>query len=94
MPTYILDTNTVIDYFKGEGKVAERLLAVAPREIALPTIAAREAEVVVLGSLNAKRPEIQYEPFLSVIDVIAFDSTISRRATEVRMAGGSPTCYV
>ena len=36
MPAFVLDTNTVIDYFKGRGKVAERLLAVAPREIGLP----------------------------------------------------------
>jgi len=86
MPTYVLDTNTVIDYFKGRGKVAERMLAVAPREIALPAIAAYEVWVGVLGSPNAKRREGQYEQFLSVIDVIAFDSAISRRAAELRIA--------
>ena len=42
MPAFVLDTNTVIDYFKGRGKVAERLLAVAPREIGLPAIAVYE----------------------------------------------------
>ena len=86
MPTYVLDTNTVIDYFKGRGKVAERMLAVAPREIALPAIAAYEVWIGVLGSRNAKRREAQYEQFLSVIDVIAFDSAISRRAAELRIA--------
>ena len=40
----------------------------------------------VLGSRNAKRCEGQYEQFLSVIDVIAFDSAISRRAAELRIA--------
>ena len=86
MPTYVLDTNTVIDYFKGRGKVAEKLLAVAPRQIALSAIAAYEVWVRVLGSRNAKRRETQYEEFLSAIDVIAFDSAISRRAAEVRIA--------
>jgi tRNA(fMet)-specific endonuclease VapC len=86
MPAYVLDTNTVIDYFKGRGKVAERMLAVAPREIALPAIVAYEVWVGVLGSRNAKRREAQFEQFLSAIDVIALDSASSRRAAELRTA--------
>jgi tRNA(fMet)-specific endonuclease VapC len=83
---FVLDTNTVIDYFRGRGKVAERLLAVAPRDIALPAIVAYEVWVGVLGSQNAKRREVQYEQFLSVIEVIPFDLAISRRAAELRHA--------
>jgi hypothetical protein len=30
---FVLDTNTVIDYFKGRGKVAEKLLSVAPGKL-------------------------------------------------------------
>ncbi|MGH9907616.1 MAG: type II toxin-antitoxin system VapC family toxin [Pyrinomonadaceae bacterium] len=81
---FVLDTNAVVDYFKGRGKVAERLLAVTPREIALPAIVAYEVWVGVLGSQNAKRRHSQYEQFLSVIEVISFDSAISRRAAELR----------
>ena len=86
MAAFVLDTNTVIDYFKGRGKVAERLLTVAPREIALPAIAAYEVWVGVLGSQQARRRESQYEQFLSVIEVIPFDRAISRRTAEVRLA--------
>ena len=86
MATFVLDTNTVIDYFKGRGKVADRLLAVAPREIALPAIAAYEVWVGVLGSQHANRRQSQYEQFLSVIEVIPFDSAISRLAAEIRVA--------
>ncbi|TMH73631.1 MAG: type II toxin-antitoxin system VapC family toxin [Betaproteobacteria bacterium] len=46
---FVLDTNTVIDYFKGRGKVAEKLLSVAPREVALPAVVAYEVWVGVLG---------------------------------------------
>ena len=81
---FVLDTNVVIDYFKGRSKVGERLLAVPPREIALPAIVAYEVWVGVLGSQNAKRRQSQYEQFLSVIEVIPFDSAISRRAAELR----------
>ncbi|TMH33552.1 MAG: type II toxin-antitoxin system VapC family toxin [Betaproteobacteria bacterium] len=86
MPAFVLDTNTVIDYFKGRGKVAERLLAVAPREIGLPAIAVYEVWVGVLGSQHARRRESQYEQFLAVIEVVPFDSAISRRAAELRLA--------
>jgi len=86
MPAFVLDTNTVIDYFKGRGKVAARLLAVTPREIALPAIAAYEVWVGVLGSQQAKRRQAQYEHFLSLIEVIPFDSAISRRAASLRVA--------
>jgi tRNA(fMet)-specific endonuclease VapC len=86
MPTFVLDTNTVIDYFKGSGKVADRLWRVPPREIALPAIAAYEVWVGVLGSRNAKQREVQYEQFLSVVDVIAFDSAVSRQAAQIRVA--------
>src|SRR5688572_27433076 len=81
---FVLDTNTVVDYFKGRGKVADRLLAVPPREISLPAIVTYEVWVGVLGSQNAKRRQSQYEQFLSVIQVIPFDSAISRRAAELR----------
>lgn len=83
---FVLDTNTVIDYFRGRGKVAERLLAVTPRDIGLPAIVAYEVWVGVLGSQNAKRREAQYEQFLSVVEVIPFDLAISRRAAELRHA--------
>lgn len=81
---FVLDTNTVVDYFKGKGKVAERLLSVPPRDIALPAIVTYEVWVGVLGSQNAKRRQSEYERFLSVIQVIPFDSAISRRAAELR----------
>lgn len=86
MTTFVVDTNTVIDYFKGKGRVAERLMAASPRDIALPAIAAYEIWFGVLGSQNAKRRELQYQQFLSAIEVIPFDAAISRRAAELRHA--------
>jgi tRNA(fMet)-specific endonuclease VapC len=83
---FVLDTNTVIDYFKGRGKVAEKLLSVAPREVALPAVVAYEVWVGVLGSQNAKRRQTQYEQFLSTIEVIPFDAATGRRAAELRHA--------
>jgi tRNA(fMet)-specific endonuclease VapC len=81
---FVLDTNTVLDYFKGKGRVAERLLATAPSEIALPAISVYEVWVGVLGSQNPKRRREQFESFLSVVDILPFDSEASVRAAELR----------
>ena len=83
---YALDTNTVLDYFRGKGNVATNLLALPPSEVALPAIVAYEVWVGVLGSQNAKQRQAQYEHFLATIDVLPFDSAVSRRAAELRQA--------
>jgi len=81
---YVLDTTTVLDYFRGKGSVAANLLALPPSEIALPAIVAYEVWVGVLGSQNAKRRQAQYEQFLATVEVLPFDSAVSRRAPELR----------
>ncbi len=83
---YALDTNTVLDYFKGKGDVARNLLAVPPSEVALPAIVAYEVWIGVLGSRNVARRQPQYEQFLASLEVLAFDSAVGRRAAELRYA--------
>lgn len=81
---FILDTNTVLDYFKGKGRVAERLLETAPSEIALPAVSLYEVWVGVLGSQNPKRRREQFESFLAVIDILPFEAEAAMRAAELR----------
>lgn len=83
---YALDTNTVLDYFKGKGEVAKNLLAVPPGEVALPAIVAYEVWFGVLGSQNSKRRQAQYEQFLATVEVLPFDSAVARQAAELRYA--------
>ena len=83
---YALDTNTVLDYFRGRGNVAKNLLAVPPSEVALPAIVAYEVWVGVLGSRNASRREAQYEEFLLTVGILPFDAGVGRRAAEIRNA--------
>jgi tRNA(fMet)-specific endonuclease VapC len=83
---FVLDTNTVIDFFRGKGKVAERLLAVPPSAIALPAIVAYETWVGVLGSRNRARREPQFQAFLAAVEVLPFDAATARRAAEIRLA--------
>jgi tRNA(fMet)-specific endonuclease VapC len=83
---FALDTNTVIDFFRGRGRVAERLLAIRPSEIALPAIVAYEAWVGVLGSRNAAQRESQFAEFLGAVEVLPFGAGTARRAAEIRLA--------
>lgn len=79
-----LDTNTVLDYFKGKGRVAERLLAIAPSEIAVPAISVYEVWVRVLGSQNPKRRREQFEAFLSVVEILPFEFKAGMRVAQLR----------
>jgi tRNA(fMet)-specific endonuclease VapC len=81
---FVLDTNTVLDYFRGRGRVAERLLAIPPSEVALSAISAYEVWVGVLGSQNAKRRREQFEAFLSVVDILPFEAEAGIRAAGLR----------
>lgn len=81
---FLLDTNTVIDYFRGKGKIAENLLALPPSEIALPAVVAYEVWVGVLGSQNSARRQSQFEQFLSAVPVVALDAVAARRAAQLR----------
>jgi len=83
---FLLDTNTVIDYFRGKGKVAENLLALPPSEIALPAVVVYEVWVGVLGSQNAPRRQVQFGRFLSVVPVVALDAEVAQRAGQLRHA--------
>jgi tRNA(fMet)-specific endonuclease VapC len=82
---YALDTNTVLDYFRGKGQVAARLLATPPSEVGLPAVAAYEVWVGVLGSQNAKRRQVEYERFLAVVAILPFDAVAGRRAADLRL---------
>ena len=83
---YALDTNTVLDYFRGKGQVAARLLATPPSEVGLPAVAAYEVWVGVLGSQNSKRRQVEYERFLALVAILPFDAVAGRRAADLRLA--------
>ena len=51
---YVLDTNTLIYFFKGQGNVPQRLLATPPTEIGIPAIVLFELEV---GFAKSKSPQ-------------------------------------
>lgn len=83
---YVLDTNTLIYFFKGEGNVAPRLLSKPPHEIAIPSIVLFELSVGIAKSSSPEKRKEQLKDFLSLVKILPFDDVSAIRAAEVRVA--------
>lgn len=81
---YDLDTNTVAYFFKGMGRVSERLLATPPAEISVSTIVAYELAVGVAKSPEATRRREQLHRFLSAVTVVSFGPAEADAAATLR----------
>ena len=81
---FVLDTNAVIHYFKGQGRVAERLLTVSPGEVALPSLVVFELTVGVLRSDNPAGRQAQLELFLGTVTTLPFGRPEAAAAARVR----------
>jgi tRNA(fMet)-specific endonuclease VapC len=79
---YILDTNTLIYFFKGLGNVAENLLAISPQEIGLPAIVLFELEY---GIKKSKSPDTRIK---QLGEICSFITVLSFTAMEAKMAAG------
>ena len=82
---YVLDTNTVSYFFRGDGRVPDRLLAVPPRDIALSAITTYELRFGVARVPKAKRLIEQLETLLSWVTILPFDDSVSQVAAKIRV---------
>jgi len=90
---YVLDTNTLIYYFKGMGQVADNLLQHPPREIAIPSIVLYELEVGLAKSLQPDKRRKQLETLTKLITVLPLGSEEAKAAAGIRAnleAAGTP----
>jgi len=83
--TYVLDTNTVGYFFRGEGRVVERLLATPPRDIAVPAIVTYELRYGVARVPKSKRLAEQLEALLGWVTILPFDDVVSQVAAQIRV---------
>lgn len=81
---YVLDTNTVSYFFRGEGGVAEKLLATPPRDVALSAVTSYELRFGVARVPRAKRLAVQLEALLAWITVLPFDDSVAQVAAKIR----------
>ncbi|MBE9094236.1 type II toxin-antitoxin system VapC family toxin [Tychonema sp. LEGE 07203] len=81
---YILDTNTLIYYFKGQGKVAQNLANVRPQEIGISTIVLFELQVGIAKSTSPAKRTQQLQQLLSRVNLVPFDRDSAVAAATIR----------
>ncbi len=81
---YVLDTNTLIYFFKGVGNVAKNLLSHSPREIGIPSIVLFELEVGIAKSSAPDKRLKQLEEIISIINILDFTAKEAKVAAAIR----------
>lgn len=81
---FVLDTNTVIYYFKGVGRVRDHLLGSDPAEVALPTVVLYELEYGAMRMGAADRRRQLVDALLSTVVILPFDVAAARSAAKIR----------
>jgi len=81
---YILDTNTLLYFFKGIGKVADNLLAVSPKDIGLPAVVLYELEYGIARSTSPKKRMKQLEEFCALVEVLNFGNEEAKASAMLR----------
>jgi tRNA(fMet)-specific endonuclease VapC len=82
---YVLDTNTLIYYFKGIGNIATQLLATPPNDIGIPTIVLYELEVGIAKSVRPRKRKAQLQEFISLVNIIPISDAEAKCAAGIRV---------
>lgn len=81
---YILDTNTLIYFFKGIGNVADKLLAASPKDIGIPAVVLYELEYGIARSTSPKKRMKQLEELFSLVEVLPFGNEEAKTSATIR----------
>jgi tRNA(fMet)-specific endonuclease VapC len=81
---FLLDTNTVIYYFKDMGNVATRLLATPPRDVAISTVTLFELEVGIAKSRASAKRRAQLDTLVDLVTLLPFGATEAHAAASIR----------
>jgi tRNA(fMet)-specific endonuclease VapC len=82
---FVLDTNTLIYYFKGEGNVASNLFQTPPKDIGIPSIVVYELEVGIGKSNSPQKRTHQLATFLSTVIILPFGLEDAKNAAQIRV---------
>ena len=81
---YILDTNTIIYFFKGTGNVSHRLLSFLPKEIGIPAIVYYELLFGIFKSSRQKEKIRQLGLLINASNLIPFGEKEAHAAAKIR----------
>ena len=83
---FVLDTNTLIYFFKGMGNISSKLLETPPREIIIPSIVVFELEVGIAKSNSPQKRIEQLASLVATVNVMPFDLQEAKSASQIRVA--------
>ncbi|MBE0596841.1 MAG: type II toxin-antitoxin system VapC family toxin [Desulfuromonadales bacterium] len=81
---YLIDTNTIISFFKGTGQVADNLLQIPPVDIGIPAIVLYELEVGLEKSKAPAKRRKQLQTLVNLVTVVPFGEEEAECAAKVR----------
>ena len=81
---YALDTNSLVYFFRGAGRVAEHLLATAPQDVAVPAVTVYELEVGIAKSSSPQKRRRQLDEFLRWARILPFERDEARTSARIR----------
>jgi len=81
---YVLDTNTLIYFFKGSGRVAERMFDEAPADIGVPAVVIFELLTGIAKSASPKKRTRQLSSLLDAIKVLPFSIEEAKSSAKIR----------
>jgi len=81
---YLLDTNTLIYFFKGMGHVAGNMFAHSPQDIFVPSIVVYELEVGIAKSNNPEKRASQLGLLLEQIQIVDFSAKEAKASALIR----------
>ncbi len=81
---YVIDTNTLIYFFKGAGNVPEKFLSKSPKDIAIPSIVIYELEFGIAKSSSPKKRRAQLAEILSLVNILPFGDKEASLSASIR----------
>jgi tRNA(fMet)-specific endonuclease VapC len=81
---YVLDTNTLIYFFKEMGNISANMARISPQEISIPSIVVFELETGIAKSISPQKRAGQLAEILGTIRVLPFGLYEAKVAGHIR----------
>lgn len=81
---WVLDTNTLIYFFKGEGDIAKKMLTRSPRDIGIPSIVLFELGVGIAKTKSPRKRLEQLEELTAAVQTLPFGVAEAKASAAIR----------
>jgi len=81
---FVLDTNTLIYFFKGKGRVAERMFLEPPSDIGIPAVVIFELQTGIAKSASSRRRTQQLKSLMEAVKILPFSTDDAKASAAIR----------